>query len=145
MDEEQQPRLHLPDHTRIQLVAVVQAVIAVAIAFGVPISEQQSVALLALAGVIGTVLIGADAAIRRERARNADKLRPQASVTATHGPAGTELKAEVHGALGHSDGDEELELDEQVVQLLRRILQVRDPKLGRGSMAEAERGAQRRV
>src|SRR5262245_29751860 len=63
--------MKLPDTTKIQIVALLQAGLAVAIAFGAPISPEQSVALVALAGVLGTVLITADAAIRRERARNA--------------------------------------------------------------------------
>jgi len=75
--------MKLPDTTRIQLIALAQAALAVAIAFGVPISQEQSVALVALAGVLGTVLITADASIRRERARNADKLRPVAQISGT--------------------------------------------------------------
>ena len=75
--------LQTPDHTRLQLVAVAQAVLAAVIAFGVPITDQQSIALVALAGVIATALVTADAAIRRERARNADKLRPQVGATPT--------------------------------------------------------------
>ena len=75
--------MKLPDTTRVQMIALAQAGLAVAIAFGVPISQEQSVALVALAGVLGTVLITADAAIRRERARNADKLRPSAQLTTT--------------------------------------------------------------
>jgi hypothetical protein len=77
------PQIKLPDTTKIQLIALAQAGLAVAIAFGVPISQEQSVALVALAGVLGTVLITADAAIRRERARNADKLRPSAQISTT--------------------------------------------------------------
>ena len=75
--------IRTPDHTRLQLVAVAQAVIAVVVAFGVPITDQQSIALVALAGVLGTALVTADAAIRRERARNADKIRPRVDVTQT--------------------------------------------------------------
>lgn len=57
----------MPDLTRAQLVALVQAVLGVAIAFGAPITEQQSVAIIALTGVLGSVLIGADAKIRVAR------------------------------------------------------------------------------
>jgi hypothetical protein len=129
-NETGEPRLAAPDHTRIQIAAVVQAVIAVAVAFGVDISDEQSVALIALAGVLGTVLIGADAAIRRERARNADKLRPQAAVTATQTPAGTQVEAQVTGPVDQLKG-EESELDEAVVELLRRILEARtEPEPG---------------
>jgi len=82
-DPTDSPRIETPDHTRIQMVAIVQAVIAVAIAFGAPISDKQSVALIALAGTLGTVLIGADAAIRRARAQNADKLFPTRTLSST--------------------------------------------------------------
>lgn len=79
------PPIKLPDTTRAQIVALAQAGLAVAIAFGVPISDAQSVAVIALSTVLGTVLITADAAIRRERARNMDKLRPGIqSSTPTH-------------------------------------------------------------
>jgi hypothetical protein len=76
------PPIKLPDTTRAQMVALAQAGLAVAIAFGVPISDTQSVALVTLSAVLGTVLITADASIRRERARNIDKLRPGAQVAA---------------------------------------------------------------
>ena len=87
-DHGQPTQIQLPDHTRLQLVAVAQAVLAVVIAFGVPITDQQSIALIALAGVVATALVTADAAIRRERARNADKLRPQIDLTQTAEDAG---------------------------------------------------------
>src|SRR4051794_18896787 len=49
--DDTQPRdIQMPDHTRVQLAAVVQAVIAVAVAFGLPISDEQSIALIALSG-----------------------------------------------------------------------------------------------
>ena len=95
MDGGNQQALERPDYTRAQVVAVAQAAIAVGVAFGVPITDGQSVALVALAGVIGAVLIGADASIRRERARNADKLTPTASLTRTEGPGGVETTAEL--------------------------------------------------
>jgi hypothetical protein len=87
-DQGQPTRIQLPDHTRLQFVAVAQAALAVVIAFGVPITDQQSIALVALAGVVATALVTADAAIRRERARNADKLRPQIDVPQTAEGAG---------------------------------------------------------
>jgi hypothetical protein len=145
MNEDTQPKLGLPDHTRIQLVAVVQAIIAVAVAFGAPISDQQSVALLALAGVLGTVLIGADASIRRERARNADKLRPQFSVSTTEGPAGREVTTEFHAPLGGTEDSDEVDLDEQVVELLRRILRAREPQPAASSTAPERKGRARRT
>lgn len=135
MESSDQPRLALPDHTRIQVVAVIQAVIATAVAFGVPISSDQSVALLALAGVIGTMLIGADAAIRRERARNVEKLIPRASVSATSGPQGTETTVTVEGPVGADEDDDEI--DEEVLELLRRILRARETARNGASVPKA--------
>jgi hypothetical protein len=97
MEGDQKQSLDRPDHTRVQVIAVVQAAIAVAVAFGVSITDGQSVALVALAGVMGSVLIAADAAIRRERARNADKLIPHASLTKTEGPEGVQTTTAVNG------------------------------------------------
>lgn len=112
MEEQGNDRpLSLPDTTRVQMVAVAQAVVAAAVAFGVPISDGQSVALVALAGVIGTTLIGADAAIRRERARNADKLQPRARITHTAGGS----TAEMDLPLGEGGGD----VDARMHELLR--------------------------
>ncbi len=68
-DEAPAKEIQTPDHTRLQVVAVGEAVIAAVVAFGVPITNQQSIALVALAGVIGAALVTADASIRRERAR----------------------------------------------------------------------------
>jgi hypothetical protein len=59
----------MPDVTKTQLVALVQAVIAVAAAFGLPISDAQSAALIGLAAAGLVVLPIADAMIRRGRAR----------------------------------------------------------------------------
>jgi hypothetical protein len=58
-----------PDITPAQVVAIVQAVIAVCVAFAVPISGAQSAALLGLTTIVASVLLGADAAIRRGRAK----------------------------------------------------------------------------
>jgi hypothetical protein len=129
-------RLDMPDHTNAQIAALVQAVIAVAVAFGVDITEQQSVALIALSGLIGTVLIGADAAIRRERARNADKLLPQASVTATQGEGGTEVKAEVVTPLGTDTGVSQVDMAEFLTlmkQFLRDSGLILQPGPGNGA------------
>ena len=57
-----------PDITAAQVVAIVQAILGVAAAFALPISDAQSAALVALVGVVAAVLIPADAAIRRKRA-----------------------------------------------------------------------------
>ena len=44
------------EHTSIRVVAVAQAVVAGVVGFGAPLSDRQSVALIALAGVIGTAI-----------------------------------------------------------------------------------------
>jgi hypothetical protein len=64
-----------PDVKRAQLISVAQTVIAVAVAFGAPITDQQSIALVALAAGLGSLLVVSDAAIRRERVRNLDKIK----------------------------------------------------------------------
>lgn len=72
-----------PDVTRAQLISVAQAVIAVAVAFGAPITDQQSIALVALAAGLGSLLLVSDAAIRRERVRNLDKIKEAESLSRT--------------------------------------------------------------
>lgn len=99
--------MKLPDITMAQVLAVAQAVVAAAVAFGAPINQTQQVALLALAAAVASVLIGADAAIRRARAANADKLRPAAQravvtyanqpPTSSASPAGYTLSANTAG------------------------------------------------
>jgi hypothetical protein len=146
--------MSLPDATKAQVAAVVQAVVATAVAFGVPISDQQSVALIALAGVIGTVLMTADAAIRRERARNADKLRPHATLTTTStSEEGTQSVAKV--AVPFQEGASGADVNAQLVDLLRgfqtlaRLLEAereREEAGGRNGARRrqaAARGAQR--
>ena len=66
--------MKLPDVTPAQIVAIAQAIIGAAVAFSAPITEAQSAALLGVVAVVAAVLIPADAAIRRARAQNADKL-----------------------------------------------------------------------
>lgn len=58
-----------PDITPAQILAVVQSIVAVAVAFGAPITEAQSVALLALAGGLAAILGYSDARIREGRSR----------------------------------------------------------------------------
>lgn len=60
-----------PDITKAQIVALVQAIIGVLVAFGAPITEAQSVALIALAAVVATVLVREDARIRQARNQRA--------------------------------------------------------------------------
>lgn len=59
-----------PDLTLAQGIAVVKNVVAVVVAFGVPLTSTERVSLIALAGSLGVVLIAADAAIRRARAQH---------------------------------------------------------------------------
>lgn len=61
--------LKTPDITAAQVIALAQALLGVAAAFGLPISEAQSTALLGLVTVIGSVLFVADAKIRSGRAQ----------------------------------------------------------------------------
>ncbi len=126
MADKDQDQIDLPDHTRMQLVAVAQAVVAAAVAFGVPISDQQSVALIALAGVIGTVLIGSDAAIRRARANNADKLRPQGSVHETRQIDGAQVTTSVRGPLG--DADDLDDIREMLARLQDAVEELHRPR-----------------
>ena len=61
--------METPDITKAQIVALVQAVIAVAVSFGVDLSDRQEAAILGLAGAIAVVLPLADAIIRNGRSR----------------------------------------------------------------------------
>lgn len=63
--------MQTPDITKAQYVAIVQPVITVAVAFGAPVSDAQSTALIGLAGAFSTALVVADAIIRRGRSNNA--------------------------------------------------------------------------
>jgi hypothetical protein len=60
--------LNHPDITKAQIVAVVQSVIAVAAAFGLPLTSQQSTALIGLSGLIAVALTVSDSVIRNGRA-----------------------------------------------------------------------------
>lgn len=72
-----------PDLTLAQVLAVVKNVVAVAVAFGAPLSSSERVSLIALAGSLGIVLIAADAMIRRARAQHvAGPLADQAAAMA---------------------------------------------------------------
>lgn len=57
-----------PDITRAQWVALAQAILAVLVAFGAPITDEQSIALMALAAVVAGILIHSDRGIRNGRA-----------------------------------------------------------------------------
>ncbi len=55
--------------TPAQIIATVGAVIAVAVSFGVDITQQQQDALLNLTGIVAAFLLGADAVIRHGRSK----------------------------------------------------------------------------
>jgi hypothetical protein len=59
-----------PDLTLAQVIVVVKNVVAVAVAFGLPLSSSERISILALAGSLGIALIAADAMIRRARAQH---------------------------------------------------------------------------
>lgn len=70
----------MPNITAAQIVAVVGNAVAVAIAFGAPISTQQQQALLALAAVLGSILVASDAHLRGRRAQ-AEAIKHVANLT----------------------------------------------------------------
>ena len=115
--------MNTPDLSKAQIVSVAQALIAVAVAFGVPISDQQSVALIALSAVLGTVLLGADASIRRARANNADKLYAVASVSQQSGDTTTTVTGPVApSGNGNADGPTDVDT---LLELMRKVLTAR--------------------
>jgi hypothetical protein len=59
----------MPDITKAQFVALVQAVLAVCVAFGADVTKDQQDALMQLAGVLGGALVIADAIIRNGRSK----------------------------------------------------------------------------
>lgn len=61
--------METPDITRAQILAIVQALIALVAAFGLNVSETQSTAIIQLATALAVVIPLADAAIRHGRAR----------------------------------------------------------------------------
>lgn len=79
--------METPDFTRAQFVAVVVAALAVATAFGAPITEAQAAAVIDLAEVLAAALVVGDAAIRHGRSRVAAEQARQAG-TAPSGSGG---------------------------------------------------------
>lgn len=61
--------MQTPDITKAQIIAIVQAIIAVAAAFGLSMSAEQQTAIIGLAGALAVVLPIADAIIRNGRAK----------------------------------------------------------------------------
>jgi hypothetical protein len=62
--------METPDVTKAQVIALVQAAIAVALAFGVNLSAAEQTKLLTVSGVIASVIVAADVAIRRGRQKH---------------------------------------------------------------------------
>jgi hypothetical protein len=56
-----------PDVTKAQLIAIVQAVIGVAVAFGANVTPEQSLALIVCASAVAAVLIKSDSNLRSAR------------------------------------------------------------------------------
>lgn len=61
--------MKMPDVTPAQIVALVGAIIAVAVAFGAPISDDQRDAILQLVGIVAPALVIGDAVIRNGRSK----------------------------------------------------------------------------
>jgi hypothetical protein len=60
--------MKMPDITLAQVVTLVGAVIALAVAFGVDITNDQKVAVVGLVTILGSVFLHSDAKIRNGRA-----------------------------------------------------------------------------
>ena len=61
--------MKMPDITKVQVVAIVKAGIALGLALGLPVSPAMQAEILAFAGVIASALVIADSIIRNGRAR----------------------------------------------------------------------------
>lgn len=69
-------KLSTPDVTKAQAVAVAGAAIGVAVAFGAPLSQEQSERIIDLVTVLAPVLVVVDALIRAARAKYLGKREP---------------------------------------------------------------------
>lgn len=61
--------METPDITKAQVIALVQAVLALVVAFGIDLTDDQTTAIIGLAGALAVVLPLADAIIRNGRSR----------------------------------------------------------------------------
>jgi hypothetical protein len=66
--------LATPDVTKVQALAIAQAFIAVLVVLGVDLDDELKQTIIGLSVVLGAVLPLSDAAVRRRRAENADKI-----------------------------------------------------------------------
>ena len=56
-----------PDVTKIQVIGIVKYLIAIAVALGAPISDEESAALITVSGLVAGILFHEDAKIRGSR------------------------------------------------------------------------------
>jgi len=84
-----------PDVTKAQLVALVQAILAAAVAFGAPLDGAQQTSLIALAGVLAVTLTWADAHIRRGRQQHLTRRSPSPELLAAIAAAPAERDASI--------------------------------------------------
>jgi hypothetical protein len=89
-------QLATPDITTAQIIAVVGAVIALAVAFGLDISQEKQDAIRNLVLVLAPVLIAADGLIRHGRSRA--MIMPPKGETATTPRATTRRASSTTGA-----------------------------------------------
>lgn len=75
--------IEMPDVTRADVLAIIQAVVAVLVAFGLNLTEIQQAAILGLASALAVALPLADAKRRSKRVELAVK---QMELQATRGP-----------------------------------------------------------
>jgi len=61
--------MKMPDVTKIQVVAIVKAAIALILALGLPLDETTQAEIIGLAGTLATALVLADAIIRNGRSK----------------------------------------------------------------------------
>jgi hypothetical protein len=61
--------MKLPDVTKIQIVAIAKAGIALALALSLPLSDATQAEIIGLAGAVATALVFADAIIRNGRSK----------------------------------------------------------------------------
>lgn len=73
--------METPDITTAQIVAIAQALLGAVAAFGAPVTDAQSVALIALVAVIATVLMHADKGIRKSRNERVAAIEAPPAVT----------------------------------------------------------------
>ena len=69
---------NMPDVTKGQIGGILTAIASAAIAFGAPISQEQSLAIVGIGGAVAATVVGADAHIRGKRAEHIGAVMAQA-------------------------------------------------------------------